>query len=114
MSKDSKLSLINVSAIKVKESQAFSLNFKKENFSGRILFLAKLGQKVPEIKPVKASSIYWGFISGFLAHLSFYFSTEKSLRKILFYVPLPLFRLYFGLFKCVHIFSQRKTRCGRI
>jgi Na+/H+ antiporter NhaD/arsenite permease-like protein len=109
MERGSKLSLIKVHSSKVKQSQAFSLNFKEQNLSRRLMLLTMFGKRTPKINSVQSSSFFWGFLGAFLAYLSFLFSSKRSFRKFLFYVPLPVFRLYFGLFKCVYLLS----RCGR-
>ena len=105
MERGSKLSLIKVHSSKVKQSQAFSLNFKKENLSRRLMLLTMFGKRTPKINSVQSSSFFWGFLGAFLAYLSFLFSSKRSFRKFLFYVPLPVFRLYFGLFKCIYLIS---------
>lgn len=99
--KDSGLvSLRTVSSGKVKESQAFSLNFKKDNLSGRLAFLRMLGKKTPNFD---SKSSFLAFPSAFLSYLSFRVSSNRRLGRLLAFVPLPVFRLYFGLFKCVFL-----------
>jgi hypothetical protein len=99
--KDSGLvSLRTVSSGKVKESQAFSLNFKKDNLPGRLAFLRLLGKKTPNFD---SKSSFLAFPSAFLSYLSFRVSSNRRLGRLLVFVPLPVFRLYFGLFKCVFL-----------
>lgn len=93
------LSVRHVSPSRVKESQAFSLKFKKENLSSRLSFFGIFGKKTPVFNPEPCSSGFMGFLGAFLAYFSFYVSSNTRLRSLLVYVPLPLFRLYFGLFK---------------
>jgi coenzyme F420 hydrogenase subunit beta len=102
------LSLWAISQSKVKESQAFSLNFNKENISGRLFLLRMLGKKTPNINPKPCSSGFLALLGAFLSYLSFYVSSNKRLRSLLVYVPLPLFRLYFGLFKCTFLLSTHR------
>jgi len=99
------LSLKAISPSKVKESQAFSLNFKKKNLSGRLSFLRMLGNRIPDINLMPRSSRFLASIYALLSYLSLYVSSKKRLRFLLNYVPLPLFRLYFGLFKCTFLLS---------
>lgn len=106
MKADGMLSLRTVSPSRVKESQAFSLNFKKENLSGRLSLFGVLGKKTPCIKPKPHSSSFLALFASFLSYLSLYVSADKRLKSLLLYVPLPLFRLYFGLFKCVFLLSK--------
>ena len=102
--KDSGLvSLRTISSGKVKESQAFSLNFKKNNLSGRLAFLRLLGKKTPN---VDSESSFLAFPSAFLSYLSFRVSSNKRLGHLLAFVPLPVFRLYFGLFKCIFLIQK--------
>jgi len=104
----SKLTLTKVSPNKVKESQAFSLNFKKENLFSRLFFLTKFGLKVPKINNVRSPFAFWGFVGTFFVYWSVLFSKKKRFRNFLLYVPLPVFRLYFGLFKCIHMLSRQE------
>jgi coenzyme F420 hydrogenase subunit beta len=101
------LSLKAVSPRKVKESQAFSLNFKKAGLAGRLALLRKFGRNTPVICPKPGSSGFLASVDGFLSYLSFLVSSSRRLRLLLAYVPLPLFRVYFGLFKCSFLLSQR-------
>ena len=105
--RDGFLSLIPVSLDKVKESQAFSLDFKKMQYAGRMRFFAGLGYGVPNVD-------YSGFsvdgflsrVGGLLSYLSFRVSSSRRLRRLLVNVPFGLFRVYFGLFKCVFLLSS--------
>jgi len=102
------LTLKLLSQEKVKASQAFSLNFKKENLPGRLSFFRALGKSTPTMDcTVQNSSKLLGLISGFLSYLSFRVSSSKHLSLLLLYVPLPIFRLYFGFFVCVFQMSTR-------
>jgi hypothetical protein len=105
--KNGALSLKAIPSTKVKASQAFALNFKKENLLGRLSFLRMVGKTTPRMDCTAHSSRFLGFIGGFLSYLSFRVSSSKRLRFLLLYAPLPLFRLYFGLFKCVFLLSPR-------
>jgi len=100
------LSLKAISPSKVKESQAFGLDFKKGNLSGRLSFLRMLGNRTPNINPMLYSSKLLAFTGALLSYLSFHVSSNKRLRSLLLYVPLPLFRFYFGLFKCTFLLSE--------
>ena len=106
MSDNEVLSLNTISPSRVKESQAFSLNFKKENLSGRLSFLRMLGNRTPNINPMLHSSKLLASVSALLSYLSFCVSSNKRLRSLLLHVPLPLFRLYFGFFKCAFLLSE--------
>ena len=100
------VSVKKITSERVKRSQAFSLNFKKETLSGRLSFLKKLGENVPDIYP-ELSSTYMSAACAFLPYLSRKLSSNKRSRHLLCYVPTPIFRLYFGLFKCLFLVSTR-------
>jgi coenzyme F420 hydrogenase subunit beta len=101
------ISLKTISPDKVKESQAFSLNFKKDNLSGRLSLLSMFGKKTPEIYPKPHSSHFLSLLEAFLCYMNSRASASERVRSLLVYVPLPLFRLYFGLFKCISILSMQ-------
>jgi len=103
MKRDAVISLRGVSPDKVKESQAFSLNFKKDNLPGRLAFLRMIGKKTPNIDSRPSFPASPG---AFLSYLSHRVSSSKRIGSFLAYVPLPLFRLYFGLFKCAFLLSK--------
>lgn len=99
MKASSILSLKPLSTCKVKDSQAFSLSFKKKEFSKRLSVLKVLGKNVPTFRTNFVHCDFVSFLYAFLAYLSVYVSSQPRLRSFLVYVPLPLFRVYFGLFK---------------
>jgi len=93
---------------KIKESQAFSVDFKKKQFAGRLKFLNILGYSVPDVHLSGCSSGgFLSFVGAFFSYLSFRVSSCSRLKGVLVAVPLPLFRLYFGVFKCVFWLSRR-------
>lgn len=99
------ISVKSISPSKVIESQAFSLNFKKENLAGRLTFLRLVGKKIPKINPKPQSSSI-SPLGAILPYMSAFASSNKHIRFVLRYVPLPIFRLYFGLFKCFSLLSK--------
>jgi coenzyme F420 hydrogenase subunit beta len=105
MKSEKELSLIHISPEKVRESQAFSLNFKKRELSGRLAFLRAFGKKTPNLNPRPSSSNFLAKIDAFLYYSRFLISSNKRLRSLLLYVPLPLFRLFFALFRCTYLLS---------
>ncbi len=104
--KNGALSLVTISPTKVKESQAFSLNFKKDLLAGRIFLFGLFGQKKPTPNQPLGSVTPLSLAGAFLSFLSYRISTSKHGRALLLYSPLPLFRLYFGLFKTVFMLSS--------
>ena len=103
MKQDAVISLRSVSPTKVKEAQAFSLNFKKDNLAGRLALLRLLGEKTPNFD---SKPSFLALSSAFLSYLSFRVSSSRRLRHLLAFVPLPVFRLYFGLFRCSFLLSR--------
>jgi coenzyme F420 hydrogenase subunit beta len=89
---------------KVKESQAFSLYFKKGNFSERLSLLKMFSKRVPD-NSLKSNSHFLSLLAAPLPYISIRISSGKHLRSILLRIPLPLFRIYFGLFKSVFLLS---------
>jgi coenzyme F420 hydrogenase subunit beta len=101
------MSLRPVALDKVKESQAFSLNYKKKQFAGRLSLLRRFGYSVPDVRGYRVSSSKLiSYAGAFLSYMSFRVSSNRRLRGLLVGVPLPLFRLYFGFFKCVFWLSR--------
>jgi coenzyme F420 hydrogenase subunit beta len=103
MKHEAVISLRSVSRAKVKESQAFSLNFKRDNLAGRLAFLRLVGKKTPNMN---SKLSFPALAEACLSYLSYRFSSSEQIGFFLAYVPLPLFRLYFGLFKCAFLLSK--------
>jgi len=100
--------IISVKAIKpekVKQSQALNLKFKKRDLSTRLAMFKLLDRQVPRYTSVENS---WS-LSSFLRALYIYFnigtSSNKRIRSALERVPIPLFRLYFGVYKYLSVLA---------
>lgn len=104
--KDGRVTVSRLSVGKVKESQDFSVNFKKNHFSTRLGLFAKLGHSVPVVRAPSTSTGFLALLDGLLSYVSCRASSSRHLRSMLVRVPLPLFRLYFGLFKAVFLLSN--------
>ena len=104
------ISLKRIVPNKVLESQSFSLDFKKKKIGGRFYLAKSLGMNVPVVTPMPALKRLT-FFSALLAFLSVYISSSKRLVYIMRYVPLPIFRLYFGLFKVSSLRSIDRGDC---
>ncbi|MBN2259201.1 MAG: Coenzyme F420 hydrogenase/dehydrogenase, beta subunit C-terminal domain [Clostridiales bacterium] len=92
------LSFKSISPNKVLESQNFSIDFKKKKISGRFYLSRLFGMKVPYVNPFffrKRSTLF----NAFLTYFSVWSSSNKFLLYFMQYIPLSLFRIYFGLFK---------------
>lgn len=104
---EGRIAVSQLSVGKVKESQDFSINFKKNHFVIRLRLFARLGHSVPVITDACPTSAgYAALLDGLLSYLSYRVSLNKRLRSLLVHAPLPLFRLYFGLFKTVFFLSN--------
>jgi len=110
MLKEKAVWLKTVPSSKIIESQAFSFNFKKENLSGRLSVFGMLGKKAPHIDPEPCRPRAVASIGGIVSYCSHRFSSSKRLRFMLIYAPLPLFRAYFGIFRCISILSANPRR----
>jgi len=99
------LSVKFISPSLVKQSQAFSLKFKKEQLSGRLSFFRLLGKRTTNIKTKHDFHHFLDIIGAFLPYVSYVLSSKRCFRSWLKWVPLPLFRLYFGLFRVLFYLS---------
>jgi len=102
------LFLQNVSADKVKASQRFGLIFKKRDLPHRFSFFRVLGEIRLASILTKRSFSYMSLIAGFFPYLSYRLSSNSCSRHLLCYVPLSLFRLYFGFFRVVIYLTLRE------
>lgn len=99
--RDGFLFIEGISPEKVKESQAFNVSFKKKHYARRLRFLYGIGQNVPRVRPLPSSAGSSALIGAVVAYVSYRISSNRRLRSFLVSVPLPVFRLYFALFRCV-------------
>lgn len=85
---------------KVKHSQAEPLRFKKDDLGVRLALIKSSRMKIPDINGEKVSSFS---ISSFARNLFVLFnmqaSENKFLRRFMIFVPFPIFRLYYGVYK---------------
>ena len=94
------MSLMEVDASKVKQTQKLLLKFKKDFFGSRMSLLKLLGNHTPDFKIQKSS--LWSpiiFAKAFYPYFNVKLSSNGYVRVFLRYVPFPLFRLYFGVYK---------------
>jgi coenzyme F420 hydrogenase subunit beta len=98
------VSLVEVDVDKVKQSQRLLIRFKKDFFKSRLSLLKMLGKQTPSFNmPATASSdALWlptVFLKAFYPFFNSHISLNKRIKPVLKYAPLPLFRLYFGIYK---------------
>lgn len=91
-----------VDSNKVKQSQAVPLKFKKLDLKARLNIMETQKQKMPSfhLKPrfLFSCSIF-SFLRNFFVLFNVKASEKESLKKVLLFVPFPLMRLYYGLYK---------------
>ena len=105
MKNKNSISIRKIPVEKVKESQEISLNMKKENLAGRLNILYSIGLKTPKITPLLPST-FLSRIGALLPITSVFISNGKTSRKILYKIPLPIYRLYFGLFRILNLLTK--------
>jgi len=95
------LNLRPINPSKVKRSQFEPLKFKKRDFKARLAIIRRSGRKVPNFKvnafrssnsPVAYARNLFAIFNAEACEMSFF-------KTLLTYIPLPLFRLYYGLYK---------------
>jgi len=99
--RDGFLFIEGISPEKIEESQAFNVGFKKKHYATRLRFLHGIGQNVPLVRPLPSPGSLSALIGAVVAYVSCRASSNRRLRSFLVRVPLPVFRLYFALFRCV-------------
>ncbi len=104
---DGRLCLTPIPSSMARESQAFGLNFKKQNLGARLSLFRLLGAyRVGKKRFEKKNSSFVALLGAFLAYSSYRLSNRRHSRVLLSYVPLPIFRLYFGLFKTISYLTK--------
>ena len=94
------ISIKRVSVEKVMQSQFVNLKFKKNDLSYRLSLMSSFGKEIPTFNPTLQRSE--SFISA-LRDLYIYFNIKASssnrFKSVLVNAPLPLIRLYYGIYK---------------
>jgi coenzyme F420 hydrogenase subunit beta len=98
------ISLVEISAEKVKQSQKLLIRFKKDFFKSRLSLLKMFGKQTPSFKmpaPDSSDALWFPtvFVKAFYPFFNSYISLSKKIKPVLKYTPFPLFRLYFGVYK---------------
>jgi hypothetical protein len=89
-----------VAADKVWQSQRVNLTFKKVDLAHRLALLRAFGQATPQFSPSprgQTSVITWlrnVFVCG-----NVYAATKRLCRWVWVHAPVPLFRLYYGIYR---------------
>jgi len=100
MKNNDEISIKQISSDKVKDSQLKNLIYKKDDFISRLNMLDSLGYKIPEFDN---NNVYKkrgrSFLRNLYAYFNVMFSKNGVSKRILRFIPLPLFRFYFGVYK---------------
>lgn len=95
------LTLKPINPSKVKRSQAEPLKFKKMELEARLALIRKSWRKVPNFKvnTFRSSNSPLTYARNLFALFNAEACERGFLKTLLTYIPLPLFRLYYGLYK---------------
>jgi coenzyme F420 hydrogenase subunit beta len=94
------ISIKRVDAEKVKQSQAVNLTFKKNDLTSRLPLLSLLGKETPKFNPeINARGSPIALLQAFFIYFNIRLSSNKYFKSLLVYVPFPMFRLYYGMYK---------------
>ncbi|MEM3702983.1 MAG: Coenzyme F420 hydrogenase/dehydrogenase, beta subunit C-terminal domain [Candidatus Bathyarchaeia archaeon] len=98
---DGVISLEPIDPLKVRKSQAEPLKFKKVDIKARLAMLEASSKKVPDFKfkPFGSGNSLICFARNLFVLFNVKACEGKLLRKLLNYVPFPLFRLYYGVYR---------------
>ncbi|MBS7633142.1 Coenzyme F420 hydrogenase/dehydrogenase, beta subunit C-terminal domain [Candidatus Bathyarchaeota archaeon] len=100
MSSTKAIAVMSVDSVKVKQTQGLNLKFKKDFFGARLATLRLFGTQTPKFDiQIDRTPSPIDFLRAFYPYLSIQLSSSKHVKSLLTYVPFPLFRLYFGVFK---------------
>ena len=98
------LFLASVDIGKVRESQFTNLKFKKDDLGYRLNFLRLMGKETPVFNPdVGSSRRLISALRAFYMYLNIKASSKKTFCRFLLRVPLPLVRLYYGVYKALSL-----------
>ena len=85
---------------KVRETQREPLKFKKDDLEIRLALIKHSGMKTPEFDPKPNSSrSFFAFARNLFVFLNVKLSEKQIFKHLLRGVPLPIFRIYCGIYK---------------
>jgi coenzyme F420 hydrogenase subunit beta len=93
------ISITQSSPERVKQSQLLNLKFKKTDLSTRLNIIKLLGRQVPNFTPAQNSLSIAASLRASYIYFNIKMSSNKRIRPLLSFLPFPLFRLYFGVYK---------------
>ena len=96
------ISLVPANIGKVRQSQFTNLKFKKDDLGYRLRFLRFIGRKTPLFNPnIKSSFKLASTLRALYIYVNIKVSSKRLFRRLLSRVPLPLIRLYYGVYKAL-------------
>ena len=99
-----KISLTHVDVGKVLQSQRVNLVIKKKDLAFRLSFLKLMGKTTPSFTPLLSSQkSLFPVLRTFYMYFNIQASSRNSFEWFLTYVPLPLIRLYYGIYRALSL-----------
>jgi hypothetical protein len=99
-----KISLTRVDVGKVLQSQRVNLVIKKKDLAFRLSFLRLMGKTTPRFTPVFSNQkSFFSVLRTFYMYFNIKISSKNSFQWLLTYTPLPLIRLYYGIYRALSL-----------
>lgn len=96
--------LTRVGIEKVEQSQRVNLKIKKNDLSFRLSFLGLIGRATPKFTPLfsdQKSPV--SALRAFYMYFGIKAASNKNFQSLLTYTPLPLIRLYYGIYRALSL-----------
>ncbi len=93
------LNLKPLDVSRVEQSQHVNLRFKKDDLACRLSFLASMGQVTPSYPNLACSSGSISALRTLYVYSNLKAASNMRLRSVLRYVPFPVIRAYYGIYK---------------
>lgn len=85
---------------RVESSQAGPLKFKKRDFDCRLAIIESDGKETPAFNPRQICHFSFASVArNLFVFLNLKISENNSLKRVLVGIPLPIFRLYYGIYR---------------
>ena len=94
------VSLIRSDIKKIEQSQRVNMKIKKSDLSYRLSFLKSMGRATPRFNPsLSNQKSFFSALRTFYMYFTIAASANKYFRLLLTFTPLPLIRLYYGIYR---------------
>jgi coenzyme F420 hydrogenase subunit beta len=98
------IALTHVDVGKVLQSQRVNLVIKKKDLAFRLSLLKLMGKTTPKFTPLLLSQkSFFSLLRTFYMYFNIKASSRNSFQWFLTYVPLPLIRLYYGIYRAISL-----------